>query len=275
MTPYLGTIILGDPLSRELCYLFWPPIYTSTILFLNGTILFFNGKRKRGRPPTSWLKDIKSSTGMTLQEAVRAAEDRERWRRIVKTTASHNATSDWREREREIYSSFHHHLLFFSPGLGNNFVQIPQFLQFSGGFWRLGKFYVYVISKILGRLLNQYPLIKNQSINQTNKQTKKTNLWGLFIRKNLPRTEAKNTLLPEKIRRRMWPPFYVNGGGGGGVAEWGFHYTWLSSPSVINMPKKSTAQSGETGIRATAAGYAMKARPKPERKEINFLKGSL
>ena len=43
-----------------------------------------NGKGKRGRPPTSWLKDIKSSTGMTLQEAVRAAEDRERWRRIVK-----------------------------------------------------------------------------------------------------------------------------------------------------------------------------------------------
>ena len=54
-----------------------------------------NGKRKRGRPHlTSWLKDIKSSTGMTLQDAVRAAEDMERWRRIVKTTASHNATSD-------------------------------------------------------------------------------------------------------------------------------------------------------------------------------------
>ena len=52
------------------------------------------GQRKESRPPTSWLKDIKSSTGMTLQEAVRAAEDRERWRRIVKTTASHNATSD-------------------------------------------------------------------------------------------------------------------------------------------------------------------------------------
>ena len=53
-----------------------------------------NGKRKRGHPPTSWLKYIKSSTGMPLQEAVRAAEDKEKWRRIVKTTASHNATSD-------------------------------------------------------------------------------------------------------------------------------------------------------------------------------------
>ena len=56
-----------------------------------------HGKRKRGRPPTSWLKDIKSSTGMTLQDAVRPAEDRERWQRIVKTIASHNATSDRRE----------------------------------------------------------------------------------------------------------------------------------------------------------------------------------
>ena len=50
-------------------------------------------KEKRGRHPTSWLTDIKSSTGMTLQEAMRAAEDSERCRRIVQTTASHNATS--------------------------------------------------------------------------------------------------------------------------------------------------------------------------------------
>ena len=53
-----------------------------------------NRKRKRGRPPTSWLKDIKSSTGMTLQEAVRAAEDREIWRRIMKTTASQHLTEE-------------------------------------------------------------------------------------------------------------------------------------------------------------------------------------
>ena len=53
-----------------------------------------NGKRKRGRPPTSVAQGHYSSTGMTLQDAVRAAEDRGRWRRIVKTTVSHNATSD-------------------------------------------------------------------------------------------------------------------------------------------------------------------------------------
>ena len=52
-------------------------------------------KERPSTPPsTSWLKDIKSSTGMTLQEAVRVAEDRERWRRIVKTTATHGAPSE-------------------------------------------------------------------------------------------------------------------------------------------------------------------------------------
>lgn len=40
--------------------------------------------------------------------------------------------------------------------------------------------------------------------------------------------------------------------------------TWLSSPSIRSMKKKSAAQRGATGIRLTAFGYAMKARPGPE-----------
>ena len=59
-------------------------------------------EKERPAPPTSRLKDIKSSIGMTIQEAVRAAEDRERWQRIMKTTASHNATSDWARDNRDI-----------------------------------------------------------------------------------------------------------------------------------------------------------------------------
>ena len=53
-----------------------------------------NGRRRRGRPPTSWLKDITEITGLSLAEAVRAAEDRREWRRIVWATASHPATPD-------------------------------------------------------------------------------------------------------------------------------------------------------------------------------------
>lgn len=40
--------------------------------------------------------------------------------------------------------------------------------------------------------------------------------------------------------------------------------TWLSRPSSSSMKKKSAAHSGATGIRLTAFGYAMKARPGPE-----------
>ena len=73
---FFGHVIRGNGLERTI---------------ITGKV---NGKRKRGRPPTLWLKDTESSTGMTLQEAVRAAEDRERWRRIVKTTSSHDVESD-------------------------------------------------------------------------------------------------------------------------------------------------------------------------------------
>lgn len=39
--------------------------------------------------------------------------------------------------------------------------------------------------------------------------------------------------------------------------------TWLSRPSMSNIKKKSAAQSGARGIRVTALGYAIKARPGP------------
>ena len=44
------------------------------------------GKRKRGRPPASWLDDIKQITGKTIADATRAATDRRRWRFIIRTT---------------------------------------------------------------------------------------------------------------------------------------------------------------------------------------------
>ena len=47
-------------------------------------------RQEKERPSPNIM--AQGHTGMTLQDAVRAAEDRERWRRIVKTPASHNAT---------------------------------------------------------------------------------------------------------------------------------------------------------------------------------------
>ena len=38
---------------------------------------------------------------------------------------------------------------------------------------------------------------------------------------------------------------------------------WVPKPSRSSIRKKSTAQTGDTGILVTASGYAMKARPGP------------
>ncbi|XP_076308484.1 uncharacterized protein LOC143223894 [Tachypleus tridentatus] len=52
---------------------------------IQGTI---PGQRKKGRPRTSWTDDIKAWTGMTPEQALRAANEQQRWRRLV-----HDATN--------------------------------------------------------------------------------------------------------------------------------------------------------------------------------------
>ena len=44
-----------------------------------------------------------------------------------------------------------------------------------------------------------------------------------------------------------------------------------SSPRVINMMKKRMAQRADTGIRVTASGYTMKARPTPTKVKVKVL----
>ena len=45
------------------------------------------GNRKRGRPRTNWLGNIKDWTGLTMEELIRLTEDRRRWRNIVHDAA--------------------------------------------------------------------------------------------------------------------------------------------------------------------------------------------
>ena len=45
------------------------------------------GKRARGRPRTAWQDNIKTWTGMTLEEALRATENCEHWRMVVRNAA--------------------------------------------------------------------------------------------------------------------------------------------------------------------------------------------
>ena len=43
-------------------------------------------KRKRGRPATSWLDDIRELSGFSITKATRAASNRRQWRNLIRTT---------------------------------------------------------------------------------------------------------------------------------------------------------------------------------------------
>ena len=41
------------------------------------------GARRRGRPHTAWMDNIKTWTGLSVEESVRMTEDRDKWRKYV------------------------------------------------------------------------------------------------------------------------------------------------------------------------------------------------
>ena len=41
------------------------------------------GARRRGRPRTAWVDNIKIWTGLSVEESVRMTEDRDTWRKYV------------------------------------------------------------------------------------------------------------------------------------------------------------------------------------------------
>jgi len=46
------------------------------------------GARTRGRPRTAWTDNIKSWTGLSVEESVRMTEDRDKWRKYVHGVAN-------------------------------------------------------------------------------------------------------------------------------------------------------------------------------------------
>ena len=46
------------------------------------------GARRRGRPRTAWMDNIKTCTGLTMEESIRMAEDRDKWRKYVHGVAN-------------------------------------------------------------------------------------------------------------------------------------------------------------------------------------------
>ena len=48
------------------------------------------GKRRRGRPATTWFQDLKEWTKLDIAGASQLATDRERWR-LIKTVCTNNS----------------------------------------------------------------------------------------------------------------------------------------------------------------------------------------
>jgi len=41
------------------------------------------GARRRGRPRTAWMDNIKTRTGLSVEESIRMTEDRDKWRKYM------------------------------------------------------------------------------------------------------------------------------------------------------------------------------------------------
>jgi len=50
------------------------------------------GARRQGRPRTAWMDNIKTWTGLSIEESIRMTEDRDKWRKYV-----HGVANPWIE----------------------------------------------------------------------------------------------------------------------------------------------------------------------------------
>jgi len=47
------------------------------------------GARRRGRPRTAWMDNIKTWTGLSVEESIRMTEGRDKWRKYVYSVSNH------------------------------------------------------------------------------------------------------------------------------------------------------------------------------------------
>jgi len=46
------------------------------------------GARRRGRPHTAWMNNIKTWTGLPVEQSIRMTEDRDKWKKYVHDVAN-------------------------------------------------------------------------------------------------------------------------------------------------------------------------------------------
>ena len=58
------------------------------------------GARRRGRPRTAWMDNIKTWTGLSVKESIRMTEDRDKWRKCVHGVANPRIARTAKEQNR-------------------------------------------------------------------------------------------------------------------------------------------------------------------------------
>jgi len=53
-----------------------------------------SGARRRGRPRMAWMDNIKTWTGLSVEESIRMTEDKDKWRKYVHGAANPRMEDD-------------------------------------------------------------------------------------------------------------------------------------------------------------------------------------
>jgi len=64
------------------------------------------GARRRGRPRTAWVDNIKTWTGLPVEESVRMTEDRDKWRKYVHGVANRRIARTTKEQNNILMEVF-------------------------------------------------------------------------------------------------------------------------------------------------------------------------
>ena len=67
------------------------------------------GACRRGRPRTAWVDNIKTWTGLLVEESVRMTEDRDKWRKYVHGVRPTLGSRTAKEQNRTVYEFFYWH----------------------------------------------------------------------------------------------------------------------------------------------------------------------
>ena len=60
------------------------------------------GARRRGRQRTAWMDNIKTWTGLSVEESIRMTEDRDKWRKYVHDVARSRTAKEQNRTEHGI-----------------------------------------------------------------------------------------------------------------------------------------------------------------------------